>query len=332
MEVGPAQAAAASALAPVQQPGPPSGAAAAGGDGQGCLPAAAVAPAQAAGHKLPVGMRELLKLGQGDDMAAAMHSGQRSRRGPAVPSAAPPARSSKPNAPSSASQQAQHRAAGGAQVKACKQRSAALLHTSGPQAGAPPAEDVTQPSPATPAQRPQAKRHKPGGALPPGLRELMLLSGDGAVAAAPRPRTRPPPAGTQTSPAASGTGSGGGRRHLSAEAAEPVSGSGRQPAAGSAQKRKAPARDESGSQGSGGIHAGQRHPKKRVMTEKRLAQLARLHQSNCKKGRRPHLAGMTDRCGNCSGCGMPAIAMSLLEACRCNLNCCCLHDGGLLLV
>ena len=310
MELGPAQAAAPSALAPVNQRGPPSGAAATGGDSQGCLPATAAAPAQAAGHKLPAGIRELMKLGQGDDMAAVMHSGHRSRRGAAVPSADPPAHSSKPSAPSRGTQQAQRRAAGTAQVKAGKQGSAALLQTSGPQAGTQTAEDVPQPPPATPAQGPQAKRHRPGGALPPGLRELMLLSGDGAVAGAPRPRTRPPPAGTPIGPAASGTCSGGSRRQLSAEAAGPaaVSASWRQPTAGSRRKRKAPARDESGSEGSGGGHVQQRRPQKRVMTEKRLAQLARLHQTNCKKGRRPRLAGRTDRCGHCAGCGMPAPA------------------------
>ena len=251
-----------------------------------------------------------MKLGQGNNMAAVMHCGHRSRRGAAVPSVDPPARSSKPSAPSRAAQQALRGAAGGAQARAWKQRSAAPLQTSGPKAGTLTAEHITQPPPATPAQRPQAKRHKPGGALPPGLRELMLLSGGGAAAAAPRPCTRPPPVGMQTGPAASGIGSGGSRRHLLAEAAGPaaVCGSGRQPTAGSGRKRRAPARDESGSEGSGAGHAGQQPPKKRIMTENRLAQLARLHQTNRKKGRKPHLAGTNDRCGNCSGCSMPAVA------------------------
>ena len=315
MEKGPAQAAAAAlALAAVGQQGPPAGAAAAGEDRQEGLPVAAMAPAQAAGHKLPAGMRELMKLGQGDDMAAVMHSGHRSLRGAAVPLADPPARSSKPKAPNRAAHQAQRRAAGRAQVKVGKQRSATSLQTSGPQAGALTAEDARQPSPATPAQRPQAKRHKPGGALPPGLRELMLLSGDDTGAVAPRPRKRLPPAGTPAGPAASGAGSGASHRHLSAEAAGPaaIPGSGRQPITGGGQKRKAPARDESDFEGSGGRHAGQRRPKKRVMTEKQRAQLARLHQRNCKKGRRPQMARMSDRCGTCSGCGMPAATALLL--------------------
>ena len=254
-----------------------------------------------------MGIRELMKLGQGNDMAAVMHAGHRSRRGAVVPSADPPARGSKPRAPSRAPRQVQRRAAGTAQVKAWKQRAAAPLQTSGPPAGTLSAEEVTQPPPATPAQEPQAKRHRPGGAMPPGLRELMLLSGDGAVAVAPRPRTRPPPAGTPGGPAAGGTRSGGSRRHPAAGPAA-ASESGRQPPAGGGRKRKAPARDDSGSEGPGGGRAGQRRPQKRVMTEKRLAQLARLHQTNRRKGRRPPVAGRTDGCGHRSGCSMPVAA------------------------